>query len=87
MPIGGPVDGVPKAKAKTKATAKKKSENPKAVFDVRKAKPSSLRSAFPIVDRPATKELLNSVMLQKAGLDSCRLIRCTHACICHALAI
>ena len=85
------MDGVPKAKAKTKATAKKKSENPKAVFDVRKAKPSSLSSAkssaFPIVDRTATKELLNSVMLQKAGLDSCRLIRCTHACICHALAI
>lgn len=65
-PAGGG-DGLPKAKAKAKAGGKKKNtENPKAVFDVRKAKVSGLSGAFPLVDRAATKELLGQVMLQKA---------------------
>ncbi|CAE7947496.1 unnamed protein product [Symbiodinium sp. KB8] len=64
--VGG-ADGVAKAKAKAKAGKKKGGENPKAVFDVRKAKISSLTGAFPLVDRAATKELLSSVMLGKAG--------------------
>ena len=63
--VGG-ADGVAKAKGKAKAGKKKGGENPKAVFDVRKAKISSLTGAFPLVDRAATKDLLSSVMLGKA---------------------
>ena len=33
MPIGGPVDGVPKAKAKTKAKAAPKSKGAKTIPD------------------------------------------------------
>ena len=65
--LAGTADPAPKVKPKAKAGAKKKAaDNPKAVFDVRKAKPSALAGAFPLVDRTATKELVGSVMLQKA---------------------
>ena len=66
-----PATTAPKASAKTKAGKKgdknKAGENPKAVWDVRKAKLSTLSSAaFPIVDRPETKKVLTTVVLNKA---------------------
>ena len=66
------------AKANAKANPKKKGknaaakENPKAVWDVRKAKVSLLdKQAFPVVDRGATKDCLQTVVLAKASQLAC----------------
>ncbi|CAE7623014.1 unnamed protein product [Symbiodinium sp. CCMP2592] len=57
----------PKKPAAAKGKAKAKA-NPKATWDVRKAKLSTLDSSpFPLVDRPETKRLLESAVLGKAG--------------------
>ena len=63
----------PPVKAKGKAAAKRvakpkagSAENPKAVWDIRKARLSTMdRTAFPIVDRGATKKLVEAVLLAK----------------------
>ncbi|CAE7679498.1 unnamed protein product [Symbiodinium sp. CCMP2592] len=57
----------PKKPAAAKGKAKAKA-NPKATWDVRKAKLSTLDSTpFPLVDRPETKRLLETAVLGKAG--------------------
>ena len=65
----------PPAKAKSKGGASAKraakakagaGENPKAVWDIRRAKLSTMdRTAFPIVDRAATRKLVETVLLAK----------------------
>lgn len=57
------------AKPKGKAKAKKKAsqENPKAVWDLKKARLSTLDTQpFPLVDRTSTKELVQQIMFSKA---------------------
>ena len=57
-------DPKPKGKAKAKSKAK---DNPKAVWDLRKARLSTLDSQpFPLVDRTATKEGVQNVIFTKA---------------------
>ncbi|CAE7229072.1 unnamed protein product [Symbiodinium sp. CCMP2592] len=57
-----------KAKAKAKGGKNAKAENPKATWDLRKAKLSTLdKLAFPLVDRVETKKLVESSVLAKAG--------------------
>ena len=57
---------VPKAKAKG-MKGKKDKQNPKATWDLRKAKLSTLDALpFPLVDRGATKELVRSIVIGKA---------------------
>ena len=81
----GPADATPKGKAaKAKAANKRKggggNENPKAVYDVRKAKLSSLATTpFPVVDRSATKELLSTIIMQKAAMVALKTA-CVYAC-------
>ena len=62
-------EALPEPKPKGKAKAKKKAsqENPKAVWDLKKARLSTLDSQpFPLVDRTATKELVQQLMFSKA---------------------
>ena len=70
------------AAAKGKAKAK---ANPKATWDVKKAKLSTLDSApFPLVDRPETKKVLEGAVLAKAGVltlsGCCRVPFFPHMC-------
>lgn len=60
------LSGEPKPKGKAKAK-RKAQENPKAVWDLRKARLSQLDTQpFPLVDRVATKELVQNVIFTKA---------------------
>ena len=60
---------VTKTKPSKKAKAKAKAgHNPKAVWDLRKAKLSTLEKApFPLVDRAETKKVVEAVLLAKVA--------------------
>ena len=59
-------DAKPKGKPKAKAKNKGGKENPKAVWDVKRATLSSLSKPFPVVDRSETRKVLDAALLGKA---------------------